>query len=84
MKNTIIVAGVLSAFISAGNVQGDELPTITLSEGKNEISISVVNNDINDGRSYFSSHAMAARSGNVYDACLKVDTDANPDETPHT
>ena len=35
--------------------------------------------DSGDGRSSFGNHAMSARSGNVYDATLKVNTQVNPD-----
>jgi hypothetical protein len=37
-----------------------------------------------EGRSYFSNHAFSMIGDMVYDACIKVDTDANPDYSPHT
>jgi len=40
--------------------------------------------DYNDGRSSFGNHAFCRISTTYYDACLKVDTDANPDAVPHT
>jgi len=33
-------------------------------------------------RTRFGNHAFGALSGNIYDACLKVDTDSNPDYGP--
>lgn len=33
-------------------------------------------------RTRFANHAFGALSGNIYDACLKVDTDSNPDYGP--
>ena len=36
------------------------------------------------GRTSFGNHAFGTLGSNIYDACLKVDTDANPDAAPHT
>jgi hypothetical protein len=38
--------------------------------------------DYNSGRTYFSDHAFGSISGNVFDACLKVDNDSFPDYGP--
>jgi len=40
--------------------------------------------DYADGRSSFGNHAFAGIGTSFYDACMKVDTDANPDAAPHT
>ncbi len=40
--------------------------------------------DYYDGRSGFGNHAFCMFGGSIYDACLKVDTDSNPDAAPHT
>lgn len=37
----------------------------------------------NDGRSRFGNHAFGSISDHIFDACLKVDTDSNPDAPPH-
>ena len=47
----------------------------------------IVGGDDSYGRAYFSNHAFAAigdasNPQYVYDACMKVDTDANPDYGP--
>jgi hypothetical protein len=40
--------------------------------------------DYYDGRSGFRNHAFCMFGSSIYDACLKVDTDSNPDAPPHT
>jgi hypothetical protein len=40
--------------------------------------------DYYDGRSGFGNHAFCMFGSSIYDACLKVDTDGNPDAAPHT
>jgi hypothetical protein len=40
--------------------------------------------DYYDGRSNFGNHAFCESYSNIYDACLKVDTDDNPDAPPHS
>ena len=36
-----------------------------------------------DGRSGFGNHAFCMNGSVIYDACLKIDTDSNPDAPPH-
>lgn len=36
------------------------------------------------GRTRFYRHAFGTLGSNIYDACLKVDTDLNPDAAPHS
>lgn len=40
--------------------------------------------DMYNGRSFFGNHAFCELNSNIYDACLKVDTDSNPDAPPHS
>lgn len=43
----------------------------------------IVDEDVSTGRSYFQNHAFCLLGSDVYDACLKADTDSNPDAPPH-
>ncbi len=40
--------------------------------------------DASSGRSGFGNHAFSSIGSNIYDSCLKVDTDSNPDAPPHS
>lgn len=42
-------------------------------------SDTIVGEDVTTGRSYFQNHAFCLLDSVLYDACLKVDTDSNPD-----
>lgn len=48
-------------------------------------NIPIVEEDLSyPNRTKFGNHAFGSISDNIYDACLKVDTDSNPDAPPHS